>query len=85
MSGAKVTAIFGGPAGVPEVSKYCVELLEEWLEMAKAGEIVGVVLVGLCHDKLSRYAIGGHCGGYSLVGCLEIAKTDLIDMNRSSE
>lgn len=30
----------------PAVDKDCVAALEEWLEMAKRGEIVGVVMLG---------------------------------------
>jgi hypothetical protein len=44
--------------------------------------LIGVALVGLEHDGLARYAIGGRVGGYSMLGAMEIAKTDLIDMAR---
>lgn len=81
MSG-KVQSIYGGPSGVPEVSQACVETLEEWLEMARAGEITGVAMAGLCHDRAARYAVGGMVGGYSMIGALEMARAELIDMAR---
>lgn len=36
-----------------EASGHTVEMLEEWLERAKAGEIVAVTLVGECADGFS--------------------------------
>jgi hypothetical protein len=43
----KVLSIYGGPVGEHEVNETCVAELEEWLEMAKSGQIVGICLVGL--------------------------------------
>ena len=73
-----VTPIFGGPAGRPEPNETCIKALEEWLDMARSGEIVGVALAGLCADRASRYAVAGKVGSYGMLGALEMAKADLI-------
>lgn len=77
-----VSSLFGGPTGQPEPNENCIATLREWLEMAEAGEVVGIAIAGLCHDRTSRYAVSGISGGYGMVGALEIAKADLIDINR---
>jgi hypothetical protein len=77
-----VASLFGGPVGLRETNETCIAVLEDWLAKAKAGEIVGVALVGLCYDNLSLYSIGGKVGGYSMLGGLEMAKQDLIECNR---
>ena len=77
-----VTAIFGGPTGLPEPNATCIEALREWLAMAEAGEIVGVAIAGLCADHMSRYAVAGKVGGYGLIGAVEMAKADLLEVVR---
>ncbi len=81
---SNVTAIFGGPTGQPEPNATCIAVLEGWLEMARSGEVVGVALVGLCHDGASRYAVAGKCGGYGMIGALEMARADLVEVNRDA-
>ena len=77
-----VTAIFGGPTHQPEVNETCVRVLREWLEMAESGEIVGVAMAGLCADHAARYAVGGKVGGYGMLGALDMARADLVEINR---
>ena len=79
---SNVKSLFGGPSGAPEPNERCIALLEEWLEMAKAGEIVGVAMAGLCRDNCARNALAGMVGGYSMIGALETAKAELIDVQR---
>lgn len=79
---SNVASLFGGPTGVPEVNETCVARLEEWLEMARSGEIVGVAVVALCADGASRYAVSGKVGGHGMIGALEVAKAELIDVAR---
>lgn len=73
-----VTAIFGGTTGRPEPNEICIKALEEWLDMARSGEIVGVALAGLCADHMTRYGVAGKVGSYGVIGALEMAKADLI-------
>lgn len=79
---SKVTALFGGPTGLPEVNPVAVETLEMWLEMARSGKVVGVALAGLCADGSSRYAVGGRVGGYGMIGALTVAKAEVLDIAR---
>lgn len=62
----------------PTVNETCVEMLEDILERAKAGQVIGVAL-GLTHyDGTSAYAIGGMVGCHSLIGALDVAKGHLV-------
>lgn len=78
----KVVSISGGAVPTREPNATCIAALTEWLEMARAGEIVGVVMAALHHDGLGSFAICGTVGGYSMIGALEIAKADLVEINR---
>lgn len=78
----KVISIHGGPTGCPEPNDACIKALEEWLELARAGEIIGVATAGLCHDGLGRWAVAGKVGGCAMVGALEAAKADVLDVVR---
>ena len=53
------------------VSPKCVEVLEEALAQAKAGEIINVALAKQHHDGLASYHMGGNSWSYSLLGALE--------------
>ena len=81
---SEVVAIFGGPTGEPKPNENTIATLESYLEMAKAGEIIGVAVVALCADGLSRYNIGGFIGGYSMLGALDVCKSDVMDTVRQS-
>lgn len=74
-----VVAIDGGAVPAREPNASCIALLADWLEMARSGEIIGVVAVGLSHDGCGQWALGGMVGGYSMLGALEIAKADLAE------
>ena len=65
-----------------EPNAACIETIERWLEQARAGEIVGVALAGLGHDGFSQYSVAGKVGGYSMIGALEVAKAELLDIAR---
>lgn len=79
--GDKVTALFGGPTGLPQRNESCISALREWLEMAEAGEVVGIAIAGLSYDACTRYRIAGKVGGYGMLGALEMAKADLVEVN----
>ena len=76
-----VVAISGGPIGTPEPNELCVTTLEDWLERARSGEIVGVSLAALHHDGLSSWAVGGKIGGHAMIGALEMARSELVKVN----
>jgi hypothetical protein len=81
----KVLSIYGGPVGEHEVNETCVEQMEEWLEMAKSGQIVGICLVGLGYDNLAQYTIAGKIGGYGLVGATHMVLQELTHAIMSEE
>lgn len=81
---SNVVEVFGGPSGLPEPNAACIAALEAWLEMARSGEIIGVALAGLCHDRASRYSVAGMCGGYSMIGAIEVARADLLEIVRDA-
>lgn len=82
---SNVVAIHGGLTGLPEPNDNCIATLERWLEMARAGEIIGFAGAALHHDGLSQYAISGFIGGYSVLGAVEMAKADLTDHLRECD
>jgi len=81
----KVLSIYGGPVGEHEVNETCVEQMEEWLEMAKSGQIVGICLVGLGYDNLAQYTIAGKIGGYGLLGATHMVLQELTHAIMSEE
>lgn len=81
MSG-NVTSIYGGATGQREPNENAISALEELLEMARAGEIVGIAVAGLYHDGCGMYRLAGRVGGYSMLGALDVAKVGLIQIVR---
>lgn len=77
-----VASLFGGPVGTREPNETCVRTLEEWLERARAGEVVGVAIAGLCFDHTACWSASGTVGGYALVGAMEVAKAEVLDVVR---
>lgn len=84
MTGA-VTSLFGGPVGLPEPNDACISTLRKFLEMAEDGEVLGVAIVALDKDACARWAVSGKVGGYSILGALDTAKAELMDINRGLE
>ena len=66
----KVASLFGGPTHVREPNATAIAVLERWLEKARSGEVVGVVIAGLHYDRLAGWESGGMIGGYGLLGAL---------------
>ena len=75
----KVTALHGGEVNSFTPNEGCIKALREMLEMAEAGEITGIVCARLHGDNLGSYTIAGMAGPYSLLGALEMARSDLIE------
>lgn len=78
-----VVSLHGGPTGQPAPNDQCIEALETWLEMARAGEIVGVSMVSLRKDGSTGAALAGHVGGHAMIGTLEVVKSEIVDLNRA--
>ncbi len=63
-----------------EANERLVEEIERLLDLARAGEIVGMAGTYLHKDKAASYSYAGVVGSYSLVGGLECAKTRLLSI-----
>jgi hypothetical protein len=72
-----VTGLFGEEPAHGEPVASCVAALEDWLEMARAGEIVGVVLSGVMSDNRGCQVISGIIGSYALLGAVSMARATL--------
>ncbi|MGC4008846.1 MAG: hypothetical protein QM805_07645 [Pseudomonas sp.] len=59
------------------VSDDLVKNLEELLEKAKAGEIIGAMIVSGYHDGLAGWRISGKVGNYSMLGAATLACRNL--------
>lgn len=74
----KVESLFGGPSYERTPNATCIATLERWLEMARSGEIIGCVVVGLYHDGATGWQSGGFVGGYSMLGATDAAHSSLL-------
>ncbi|WP_150524016.1 4-hydroxythreonine-4-phosphate dehydrogenase PdxA [Roseibium sediminis] len=82
----KVVSLNGGPISQPgEPNAQCVEALEKALEMARAGAIDGVAIVGLYPDNCSDYRLGGRVGGYTMLGAAQMVVQELALANLDGE
>lgn len=73
--------LFGGMTYEREVVPATIDALEQVLEAAKSGEIVGVAITTLDHKGMGGYAIAGRVGGYSMIGAIEMIKAELVTVN----
>ena len=61
-----------------------VAALEEMLQLAKAGEIVSLAMIGLRSDKNGQYCSLGTMSA-ALIGHLEMVKSDVLNFMREHE
>jgi hypothetical protein len=59
-------------------NEMCVKGLEEMLEMARSGEIVGIAGAVQFHDNSGGYHFHGHVGSYSVLGALQVGLHALV-------
>lgn len=79
---SNVVSVFGGPTGERAVNAALVECLERWLEMARSGEAIGMAGALLHCDGLASYSVAGSVGGYGMIGALEVARLELVEIAR---
>lgn len=80
---ATVTAIHGASIPSNEPNPKVIAELEGILEKARSGEITGIAAVSMHADQCVSYVIVGRAGSFSMVGALEQAKADLVEVTRS--
>ena len=79
---SEVVSLWGQPTGERQVQPQMVAALESLLEMARSGEIVGGVFAVRHCDGLCSYRVRGQISGYSLIGAVEAAKADALEIVR---
>lgn len=57
-----------------------ISILEEWLRMAKDGEIVSLALAGVLHDNATCNSFSAPISPVSLLGELQILQRDVLDI-----
>lgn len=80
---AKVVSLFGGcvtPSEEVRANGIVIEVLEDYLQRAKAGELIGVAIAARTKDNLGEYIYGGHLG-MAVVGSLHAAAAKLIKID----
>lgn len=85
MADDKVVGLRGEHIPQRKVNETCVEHLEDLLQKALSGEIIGVGVVTLSYDLHAGYSVGGTCGGYVMVGACEVLKADLLEVARGED
>lgn len=77
----KVVSMNGLPVTAPgEVSKETVEHLEDLLERAKSGEVIGFVGVAMDRDETVAYHGAGRIASYQIMGALSGAAMKVNDL-----
>lgn len=78
--GHNVASLHGGQVAGLKPNPNCIAELEKLLERAKAGEITGIACAALHHDNLPSYTIRGMVGPYSLLGDVDMMRTELTNL-----
>ena len=77
-----VVSLGGGPIlDNREPSEALIAHLEDLLERARSGEIMGMAAATLYRDRTTAYSVVGAIEGFSMVGALEMAKMALISVD----
>ncbi len=77
----KVVSMNGSPITAPgEVSKETVERLEDLLERAKSGEVIGFVGVSMDRDETVAYHGAGRIASYQVMGALSGAAMKINEL-----
>lgn len=80
-----VTSLNGSPMPKTEPDENYIEMLEEALERARAGETIGGVLIQSYRDDTCDFQVVGFIRHYSVIGTIEVTKSYIVDMSRGTE
>lgn len=78
----KVVSLTGGPVNgiVGTISETLIKNLEDFLERARSGEIVGGILIGVDSNILCSYRIVGYnTNSYQMLGAVSIVKHHILN------
>jgi len=73
-----VVSINGDHKDMSQPNSKAIGLLEDMLERAKSGEIVGVGITVLHYDHSSSWWVAGNVGTYGMLGALDMVKNELL-------
>lgn len=62
-----------------------IELLEDWLEQARSGDIRGIALIAVFRDGTVESDFEGLTNGLEMIGAIEHVKLDLYNMVQPEE
>jgi hypothetical protein len=82
---AEIRSLYGADIHQKQANPDTVAFLEALLEKARSGEIIGVAASILHDDFTASCAVVGGVGSYSMLGALEMARQDLVEINRSDD
>jgi hypothetical protein len=84
LTGPNITSIHGGAIAHNEPNEGCIETLRDLLQRAESGDITGIVCATLHSDKTASYSLAGLVGPYSMLGAIDMAKTELADIMKAT-
>lgn len=76
---SEVHSLFGGPVGERRPDADTVDVLEDLLERAKSGEVVGIAAVAVNADGTAGHWLAGFVTTFSAIGALSVLKHQLLD------
>ncbi len=59
----------------------CVSALEEALEQARSGEIIGVTIIKRHYDRAASFYSSGVIGSYAMIGALQCAQAEMVGIS----
>lgn len=77
-----VVSLNGGPTGERQVNEDTVETLEELLEKARSGHVVGLGAVVLEHNGVSEWRLVGRVGGFNMLGATDVLMAEVREIAR---
>lgn len=75
---AEVVSIHGAPVHAGDPVEPCVSALEDMLERARAGEVIGVAMAVMHSDRSSSFTFGGYLDSYGVIGALEMVRAKIV-------
>jgi len=70
-------------AAAKKPNEVLIRLLEQLLQDARSGDIVGIAASYMTYNYRAGYSIAGTVGGFTMQGALHCALQDICDLNRS--
>ena len=82
---AEIRSLYGVDIHQSVAREDVVAFLENVLERARAGEVIGVGVAALHNNFEASYAVVGGVGGYSMLGALDMIRAEIVEINRDED